>query len=48
MDVFFSTGEKSGDRIAAAVAVALRREFPNLDLAGLTGPDATSAGIRGA
>ncbi|HOF19169.1 MAG TPA: hypothetical protein PK082_09690 [Phycisphaerae bacterium] len=48
MDVFFSTGEKSGDRIAAAVAVALRREFPDLDLAGLTGPDAMRAGIRGA
>jgi len=47
MDVFFSTGEKSGDQTAAAVAAALRRAFgEKLDMAGMVGPLSAGAGVR--
>jgi len=47
MDVFFSTGEKSGDQIAAAVASELGRAFGGkLEMAGLAGPLAAAAGVR--
>jgi len=47
MDVFFCTGEKSGDQIAAEVVAHLREAFGDgLDIAGLVGPEAARAGVR--
>jgi len=47
MDVFFSTGERSGDLMAASIASALRRRAGrSLDVAGATGPISATAGVR--
>jgi lipid-A-disaccharide synthase len=48
MDVFFSTGERSGDQVAAGVARTLRERFGDgLEMVGLVGPLCEAAGVRG-
>ncbi len=47
MDVFLSTGERSGDAMAAGLAEELQRLSPRpLDIAALAGPLSAAAGVR--
>lgn len=46
MRVFLSAGEPSGDHHAAAVALALRRARPEVELEGIGGRAMESAGVR--
>ena len=44
--IYISAGEPSGDAHAAAVATALRRRFPGVELEALGGPLMEGAGVR--
>ncbi len=46
MRVFFSTGEASGDYLAASLGSALRARVPGVELAGIGGPRMAEAGFR--
>src|SRR5436309_14734476 len=44
--IYISAGEPSADAHAAAVATALRRRLPNVELEALGGPLLAGAGVR--
>jgi lipid-A-disaccharide synthase len=46
MRVFLSAGEPSGDRWGAALAIALRRADPRMEIVGITGDKMREAGVR--
>jgi lipid-A-disaccharide synthase len=46
MKIFFSSGEASGDHLAALLLKALRKRVPGLDCWGMGGREGTEAGMR--
>lgn len=44
--IMLSAGEESGDRLGAAVARALRRQRPDVELLGMGGDEMAAAGVR--
>ncbi len=46
MRLVLSAGEASGDQIAADLARALKEQHPDLELAGLAGPEMQAAGVE--
>ena len=41
-----TVGESSGDQLAADLAIHLRRQYPNIELAGIAGPAMQAAGVE--
>ncbi len=46
MKIFFSSGEASGDHLAALLVKALKKRIPGLDCWGMGGREGTEAGMR--
>ncbi|NLI95136.1 MAG: lipid-A-disaccharide synthase [Synergistaceae bacterium] len=46
MRIFFSSGEASGDHLAALLVKSLQEEIPGIECWGMGGPESRSAGMR--